>query len=501
MPTPPRVNQAGGLALLRAHPVLGKVQALLTDADGPLYLVGGALRDACLGREPLDLDFAGPGAIEIARRFAAANRAHMVMLHELPPIARVPVYMPGASQAFILDFCALRAPTIEADLAARDFTINAVALNLHDFALLDPTGGLDDLRAGVVRAVGASAFAADPVRCVRAYRFCAALDFRLAEQTREWLRAAAPGIAQVEGQRVGDELLRLLESPHAAATIRQMDADGVLSHLLPELEDGRAMDQPGFHHLSVHAHAIEALSAMEAILNSPETLLPRSGAITAEYLRRPRMRPLLLMAALLHDVGKPACHTREPEGRIRFTGHPAVGATIAARILQRLAWPARIRDGVVALVAHHMRVFDLAGTAIDGGSAPGDIGRRISMGAIRRMFRHVHGHEPGLMLMALADSHASRGPAKHAGYDDALAIVCDQMLRGYIEYTTLQAPEPLLTGKDLIAAGFAPGPIFSTLLQAVEESRSEGHVSNKQQALDLARRLARGRAGADETKE
>ena len=123
------------------------------------------------------------------------------------------------------------------------------------------------------------------------------------------------------------------------------------------------------------------------------------------------------------------------------------------------------------------------------------------MGAIRRMFRHVHGHEPGLMLMALADSHASRGPAKHAGYDYALAIVCDQMLRGYIEYTTLQAPEPLLTGKDLIAAGFAPGPIFSTLLQAVEESRSEGHVSNKQQALDLARRLARGRAGADETKE
>lgn len=501
MPTPPRVSQAGGLALLRAHPVLGRVQALLTDADEPLYVVGGALRDAFVGREPLDLDFAGPGAIEIARRFAAANRAHMVMLHETPPIARVPVYMPGATQAFILDFCALRAPTIEADLAARDFTINAVALNLYDFALLDPTGGLDDLRAGIVRAPGASAFAADPVRCVRAYRFCAALGFRLEEQTREWLRAAAPGIAHVEGQRVGDELLRLLDTARVGRTIREMDGDGVLSHLLPELEEGRAMDQPGFHHLSVHAHAIEALCAMEALLNGPETLLPRSAAIVGEYLRQPRVRPLLLMAALLHDVGKPACRTREPEGRIRFTGHPVVGATIAARILQRLAWPARIRDAVVALVAHHMRVFDLAGLAIDGDSAPDDIGRTISMGAIRRMFRQVHGHEPGLMLMALADSHASRGPAKHAGYDDALAIVCDQMLRGYIEYTTFQAPEPLLTGRDLIAAGFAPGPIFSTLLQAVEDSRSEGNVSNKQQALDLARRLARERAGADDTRE
>ena len=501
MTTPPPVNHAGGLALLRAHPVLEKVRALLTDADEPLYLVGGALRDACLGREPLDLDFAGPGAIEIARRFAAANRAHVVMLHELPPIARVPVYMPGATHAFILDFCGLRAPTIEADLAARDFSINAVALNLHDFALLDPTGGLDDLRAGIVRAAGASAFAADPVRCVRAYRFCAALDFHLEEQTREWLRAAAPGNAHVEGQRVGDELLRLLDARRVGRTIQEMDADGVLSHVLPELEEGRDMDQPGFHHLGVRAHAIEALSAMEAILNSPETLLPCSAAIVADYLRGPRARPLLLMAALLHDVGKPACHTREPEGRVRFTGHPAAGATIAARILQRLAWPARIRDGVVALVAHHMRVFDLAGLAIDGACAPDDIGRTISMGAIRRMFRQVHGHEAGLMLTALADSHASRGPAKRPGYDDALATVCDQMLRGYIEYTTLQAPEPLLTGKDLIAAGFTPGPLFSALLQAVDESRSEGHVSNKQQALELARRLACGQTGADGTKE
>lgn len=501
MLTRPPVNQAGGLALLRTHPVLARVRAVLTDADERVYLVGGALRDAFFGREPVDLDFAGPGAIEIAHRFAAANRAHVVMLHELPPIARVPVYMPGATEAFILDFCALRAPTIEADLAGRDFTVNALALDLRDFELLDPTGGLDDLRAGVVRVVGASAFAADPVRCVRAYRFCAALGFSMDEQTRGWLQAAACGIAHVEGQRVGDELLRLLESPHAAATIRQMDADGGLAHLLPELEEGREMDQPGFHHLSVQAHAIEALCAMETLLDGPESLLPHSAAIVAEYLRRPRTRPLLLMAALLHDVGKPACHTREPEGRIRFTGHPAVGATIAARILQRLAWPARIRDAVVALVAHHMRVYDLAGLAIDGGCAPGDIGRTISMGAIRRMFRQVHGHEPGLMLTALADSHASRGPAKCRGYDAALAIVCDQMLQRYIEYTTIQAPEPLLTGKDLIAEGFAPGPVFSTLLQAVEDSRSEGHVTNKQQALDLARRLARERAGADETKE
>ena len=105
------------------------------------------------------------------------------------------------------------------------------------------------------------------------------------------------------------------------------------------------------------------------------------------------------------------------------------------------------------------------------------------------------------MLTALADSHASRGPAKRPGYDDALATLCDQMLRGYIEYTTLQAPEPLLTGKDLIAAGFTPGPLFSMLLQAVDESRSEGHVSNKQQALELARRLACGQTGADGTKE
>jgi putative nucleotidyltransferase with HDIG domain len=499
--TPPPVNHAGGLALLRANPVLERVQALLCPADEPLYLVGGALRDAFVGRDPVDLDFAGPGAIEVARRFAANNRAHMVMLHELPPIARVPVYMPGASHAFILDFCGLRGPSIEADLAARDFTINALALDLSSFALLDPTGGLDDLHAGIVRAVGAAAFAADTVRCVRAYRFCAALDFRLEEQTRGWLRAAAGGIAHVEGQRVGDELLRLLDAPRVGRTIAEMDADGILSHVLPELEEGRDMDQPGFHHLSVQAHAIEALSSMEALLARPETLLPRSAAIVAEYLRRPRTRPLLLMAALLHDVGKPACHTREPEGRIRFTGHPSAGAAIAARILQRLAWPARIRDGVVALVAHHMRVFDLARLAIDGGRAADDIGRTISMGAIRRMFRQVHGHEPGLMLTALADSHASRGPAKSPGYDAALATVCDQMLRGYIEYTTVQAPEPLLTGKDLIAEGFAPGPIFSALLQAVEDSRSEGRVSNRQQALDLARRLARERAGADETKE
>jgi len=106
------------------------------------------------------------------------------------------------------------------------------------------------------------------------------------------------------------------------------------------------------------------------------------------------------------------------------------------------------------------------------------------------MFRQVPGHEPGLVLVALADSLASRGPAKHAGYDGALATVCDQMLRRYVDYTTARAARPLLTGSDLISAGFQPGPLFSVLIEAVEHARADGTIQSRQQALDLARQIA-----------
>ncbi len=472
-----------------AAPACRALVQLAQDVSAPLYLVGGAVRDLLLGRPLRDWDFAGRTAMEFARKFAEAQSSKVIMLHEDQPTARVPVGQ-GEGGCTLLDFCDLRADGIESDLAARDFSINAIAYDLAEPELIDPLGGVDDIRAGIIRALGHDNLHADPLRCLRAYRLAAELGFTIAERTREWIRALAPELSEVAGQRIGDELYKLLYPPRVSETIAMMDQDGVLAVILPELEEGRGMPQPSLHHLDVRAHSLAAVTEMEKLIIDPTGALPGSHDELEEYLTRTEVPPLLLMAALLHDIGKPRCFTREAGGRIRFKGHGKVGAAMVREMLRRFAWPAEVRRTVAAFTQHHLRPLELAGRGQDGVIEQEHSEQFVTMSAIRRLFREVEPHELGLVVLAIADSRAATGPAATPQHQTEVEFILDDMLHRYLAYQQQQAREPLLTGQDLIAAGYQPGPLFSEMLRAVEDARTDGEVRTKQQALELARRVA-----------
>lgn len=456
----------------------------------PLYLVGGAVRDLLLRRQPDDWDFIGPQAIELAHRFADALGRPPVVLREDQPTVRVPLPDPAEDEPAYFDFCALRAPTIADDLAERDFTLNAIACDLLTPALLDPTGGLDDLQARLIRAPAERNLQSDPLRCLRAYRLAAQLGFTIQPQTRRWIARHAHGLSAAAGQRIGDELYRLLTPPHVSETLALADEDGVLAVVLPELEPGRDMPQQGYHHLPVRDHSLASTTEMEKLICDPAAALPSCRDELAQYLARSTTVPLLLISALLHDIGKPPCFSRDANGRIRFQGHPETGAQIAGRILRRWAWPAAMRNAAVALVRLHMRPLLLAQEALGSPGQPDPTERTITLSAIRRLFRLVESHPLGLVLVAMADARAAQGPAVSPDYQPRVERTLDKMARRYLDHVEEEAAEPLLTGHDLIAAGFEPGPLFSRILEAVEEACAEGQICSQEQALALARRIA-----------
>ncbi len=213
-------------------------------ADVELYLVGGAVRDAMLGRLSLDLDFAAPAdGIRLARRVADVLEADVFPLDDVRDTGRVIVTLADGLREK-LDFATYRGDSLEDDLRHRDFTVNAMAVDLRSMSLLDPLGGAADLRAGKLRACAETSMCDDPIRVLRGIRLAAGLGFQIDPSTRQAMKSAAPLIEGISPERVRDELFHILEGPQASASVRALDMLGVLRHILPELEAMKGVQQP-----------------------------------------------------------------------------------------------------------------------------------------------------------------------------------------------------------------------------------------------------------------
>ena len=463
-----------------------------TRAGAPLadaVLVGGAVRDVLLGRTPSDLDWLVADPEATARALAGAWGGSLVALDPARGHWRVVVGTPdpsagedppkGASNAApaggeadpravpgarTWDFAAPRGASLEDDLRQRDLTVNALGWRPHDDALIDPTGGVADLRAGRVRLAGPEALHDDPLRAWRVVRFAARLGFRVERGTRAEVAAVAGGLARgalprPAPERVGAELEALLTTPVAGRAVRALDDLGLLALDLPELTVGRGVRQGPLHHLDVLDHQIDALQRLV------------DGFPDADLALR--------WATLLHDVGKPP--TREPGGvgpdglvlRDRFTGHDRAGADLAATALERLRRPRARIARVHALVAAHMRPL------------PSD-----ERGA-RRFVHRLRPLLPDLLRLMLADREAARGRGASAAARRAYRERVGRVL------AVLDASPPtpaLLDGRDVMGAlGLAPGPEVGAVLAAVAEAQALGEVVDRAGALAYAERVARAR--------
>jgi len=483
-------------------PLVESVRACLPD-DLPVYLVGGAVRDAFLQRVSHDLDFALPReGIKTARRVANALQADFYPLDPARDTGRVIVSAEDGTRTF-LDFATFRGPDLEADLTGRDFTVNAIAYDLHTHALHDPLGGALDLKEKRLRLCASSAFTDDPVRILRAVRLAVAFGFQMAPATRQALKPAVDGLARISPERLRDELFRILDGPQPASCIRLLETIGAIGHILPELTVLKGVEQSAPHVRDVWNHTLAVMQHLETILAAlapeyrPETAVDWTTGLLVLRLGRYRgrfaehfarsltpnrsLRGLLFLAALYHDAGKPASRS-EQDGRTRFLGHDVLGAGLSAERGRLLALSNDEIERLDVLIRNHMRIHNQSNRLVREQKEP-------SRRAIYRFFRDTGEAGVDLVLLGLADCRATYEQTLPQDIWAAYLDDCRLLLENWWEKPEESvAPPPLVNGGDLMKAlELPPGPLVGELLEAVREAQATGKISTRAQAVELAR--------------
>jgi poly(A) polymerase len=446
----------------------------------PAWLVGGAVRDRLLGRPTGDIDLAVAGDVEAAARtLARAARAAVFPLSEEFGAWRV-VARGGAWQA---DLAPLTGPTIEQDLAQRDFTVNAIAEPLGGGEPVDPTGGRADLAGRRLRMVAPQAFAADPLRVLRLPRFACELGLEADAGTIAAAGDHAAGLAQVAAERVFAELKRIVAAPDPLAGIELMERVGAVDVVLPELAALSGVEQSAYHHLDVYQHTLAVLAEAVALQRDPVAVFgERHGAAVAALLAEPLADEVtrgtaLRFGALLHDVAKPRTRAVAEDGRVTFWRHDADGAELSREILGRLHASERLRAHVAALARHHLRLGFLVRAR--------PLSRRLE-------YRYLKACEPvevDVTLLSVADRLATRGRRSEQAIARHLELA-RELLGPALAWREHGPPAPLVRGDELAdALGIARGPQLGRLLAGLEEAAYAGEVATRADAVAYARTL------------
>ena len=477
-------------ALLTTYPQIRLIRSLAKERRVAVYLAGGFLRDYFLGRPGQDLDFAvGRNAVSFARRFARDLPGTFVLLDAEHDCARVVKRQRGHVQTF--DFAVFRAPTLRQDLANRDFTVNALALPIHDLPLtagidghyLDYYGGREDIRARRVRMTSSAVFRQDPLRLLRAYSLQAVLGFRIERATQRQIRQDAELLRTVSYERVRDELFKILASPRAAVTLRALDRAGLLARVIPHIRVMYGVKQGTYHHLDVWPHSLETVTQLEALLAEPPAD-PDAPAYWAANLGGGRTRAALLkLAALLHDIGKPASQGRQ-DGRMTFHGHERLGRDQVRAVARMLMLSTRERFALEDMVLWHLRPGYLSNF------------KSPSARAVFRYFRDTKDEGASIALLALADQRSTRGPLTTEQDQRHHERICRQLIARFFEQGRQQPVARLINGHDLIKEfQLTPSALFARVLTAVEEQQAAGKVRTRDEALAAARRMVAREGG------
>jgi poly(A) polymerase len=462
-------------------------------ADERAWLVGGAVRDRALeragGGADLDVVVEGDPGRAAAAIASAAGAATSFPLSVQFGAWRV-VARDGSWQ---VDVEGLRGESLEADLALRDFTVNAIAEPIAGGTPIDPLDGLGDLAARRLRMVSERAFADDPLRVLRLVRVALELDLRPERDTLRAAAAQAPGLARVSPERVFIELRRILAVDAAVRAIEMLRELGALAVVLPEIEALRDVEQSRFHHRDVYGHTLEVLDQAVRLTShgtpAPaelgEEIAAQWGEVEA-VLREPLADQLtrgeaLRWGALLHDSAKPLTRGVLPDGRVTFIGHDAAGAELARDLLGRLRASERLRAHVAALVRGHLRLGFLV-------HEPQPLTARATYGYLRSSAPV----EVDVTVLSLADRLATRGERA----DESIArhvAVAGPLLGAALRWRAEGPPLPLLRGDELARElGIVPGPALGQLIEELAGAQYAGEVTTREQALRRAREILAG---------
>lgn len=439
---------------------------VLEAAGGPVFLVGGTLRDVLLEREPADFDFAVTGSgIACARDFSHRAPGKLVILSEKDDEARV------IASKRVFDFNGFGEGTIAGDLARRDFTINAMACEVRPDGvgdLLDPHSGRQDLASGIIRPVSDSSLASDPLRLLRAFRLALELGMTVDEAVLE--QGSRASLARTAGERVNAELLRTMERPGAHDCLQRLHDIGRLAEILPGFEPILEDDR-------LRGHSFRTLFKLEEMIHG-ESFFSRFEPEWERYFEGwradeedgtglPFRRAMLKLGGLLHDIAKPQTRFQTTSGETHFYGHDSLGARMVERLGRKRLKLSRPQLRMLGtLVQEHMRLHLLA-TSPD-----------LTDRAVRRFFRDLGEDAFGMMMLCYADGWATAGKTYHL--EDTITRMIEQKR----EEDAKLAVERFITGHDLIAAGLKPGPAFKVILQELEDLQVEGKINSREEGLE-----------------
>jgi poly(A) polymerase len=465
---------------LDGSPLVVLARQALEGGDGA-WIAGGAVRDAALGREVTDLDLAVDGdPAAAAKAIARQGDGHSFELS-----AEFATWRAVArDRSWQVDVTALRGETIEVDLAARDFTLGAVAVPLAGGEPIDPFGGLADLERRLLRVVAEDSFRADPLRLLRAARLATDLGLDVDPGTVALARAEAAHAAEPAGERQLAELRRLLGGPDPLRGLALLDELGLTAAVLPELEELRGVEQGPNHHLDVHGHTLAVLEQTLAVESDLERFAGDRAADTRALLAEPLADEIsrgtaLRFGALLHDIGKPATRGLR-NGYVTFIGHDSVGAEIVGKLCRRLRASQRLSRHLQALTLHHLRL----GFLVHEAPLPP-----------RRIHEYLRATEPvaaDVTLLTVADRLSARGSGPFATEEaiEAHLGLARQMLAAALDWHRDGPPTPLLRGDELAATlGIEPGPELGDLLTELEAAQYADEVGTREEAIERARRL------------
>ena len=422
----------------------------LTAAGHQALFAGGCVRDRLLGHSPKDYDIATsarpgevlklfPGANEVGAHFGVVIAKHGGFHVEIATFRTDGSYKDGRRPETVTF------STAEEDAQRRDFTMNGLFERPETGEVIDYVGGLADLRAGLLRAIGdpVARFTEDGLRLLRALRFSTTLGFEIAAETLAAIRECAPLLDRISPERLRDEFTKILGSPRRRAGVEMLVETDLMVHIVPEFLKTLGCEQPPEWH--------------------PEGDVYTHTCIMLEMLE-PHAPLELCLAVLLHDIGKPPCQTFGD--RIRFNGHDAMGAAMADTILRRLRYPNDVIAAVVAMVARHMQFMNV---------------QQMRTAKLKRFMAEPTFQKE--MELHRVDCGSSNG------FTDNY-----EFLKAKEEEFAAQPliPPPLVSGRDLIQLGLAPGPRFKEILETIQTEQLEGRILDRGPALDYLKELAAG---------
>lgn len=437
-----------------------------------VYLVGGTIREFLLEKENFDKDIAvfGACAEKFAQSLAEKLGATFVTLDEVNKIYRLVL----PDKINYLDIAQILANSVEEDLKRRDFTLNSIAVNLKTFEIIDVTGGLADLKSGLIRHISEQNFIDDPLRLLRAYRFESSLGFVLDGFTKELIAKHASRIKLPAVERVSYELIKLFSGAFCSKTLVDMDETGILEEILPISCELKKVPPNLHHHLDLFFHSIETVNQVEKIYeNSPAKV--REHLEKTDFGGISRLAHLKL-AAFLHDIGKPSTWTiEEGSNRHRFIKHDDIGSKMGKNILKNLKFSKKQIDYITKMIKNHIYPSHVV-------CAP-ELNDKICMRFIRKM-----GEDSiDVLVLAMADRYSALGVEITKEIVEKNISNLQKLLDFYLEVKDTMEPLPkLISGNEIMEIlKIKPSPELGEIIKKVQEAQISGEINTKEDAVAL----------------